>query len=151
MLCCWLLRYRFTIFSHFILMNFPFPLCFSYSLLLNNADHHSTYSYTHLASETNSLWSRIFKFIHDIPCWFLGWVYWKFPWWQMNMEHCWIGNVPENMFCVEITLPRDTFLQQISQGLPWNWNNSSAHRTRCLTANDINTSIEKGVYEAPLC
>jgi len=56
---CWLLRYRFTIFSHLILMSFLFPLCFNYSLLRNNADHRSTDSYTHLASETNSLRSRI--------------------------------------------------------------------------------------------
>jgi hypothetical protein len=94
MLCCWLLRYIFTIFSHLILMSFLFQLCFNYSLLLNNADHHSTDSYTHLASETNSLWFHIFTIMHRIPCWFLGWVYWKIPWWQMNMKSWWIGNIP---------------------------------------------------------
>ena len=39
---CWLLRYRFTVFSHLILMSFLFPLYFNYSLLRNNVDHHST-------------------------------------------------------------------------------------------------------------
>lgn len=139
------MRHNFTIFSHLILVSFLFPLCFIYSILLNNADRHSTDSYTHLAYETNSLWSHIFKIIHNIPWWILGWVYWKVPWWQLNMEHWWIGNIPENIFCVEITLPRDTFPQQIPQSLPWNWKNSSARRTRCLTANDTNTSIETGL------
>jgi hypothetical protein len=37
----------------------------------------------------------------------------------MVMKYWWIGNIPENMFGVEITLPRDTFPQQIPQGLHW--------------------------------
>jgi len=109
MWACWLLRYRFTIFSHLILMSFLFPLCFNYSLLRNNADHHSTDSYTHLASETNYLRSQIFKIIHNNPCWFLGWVCRRVPWWQMNMEHWWNGSIQEKMFCVKMALPRGHF------------------------------------------
>jgi hypothetical protein len=36
-----------------------------------------------------------------------------------ELEYWWIGNIPEKMFCVEIPLSRDTFPQQIPQGLPW--------------------------------
>jgi hypothetical protein len=50
---CWLLRYMFIIFCHLIWMSFLFLLCFNYSLLLNNADRHSTDNYTRLAFETN--------------------------------------------------------------------------------------------------
>jgi len=103
---CQLLRYRFTIFSHLILMSFLFPLCFNCSLLRNNAVCHSTVSYKHLAPETNSLMSRIFNIFHNIPCWFLGRVCWKISRWKINVEHWWNGNILERMFCMEITLPR---------------------------------------------
>lgn len=147
---CWLLGDRFTIFYQIIVMNFVLPLCFNYSLLLKNADYHSTDSFTHHVSEKNSLRSYIFNIIHNISCWFLGWVYWKVLWWQMVMVYWWIGNIPENMLCVEITLPRDTFPQQIPQGLPWKWNSSSTPITRCLTAYDKHFNSEVSMFKS-LC
>jgi hypothetical protein len=51
------------------------------------------------------------------------------------------------MFGVEITLPRDTFPQQIPQGLHWKWNNSSTLRTRSLTAYDKHLNWEVSMFK----